>query len=80
MGVCLVSHLSREQLCVTLWTIARQAPLSMGFSRHEYRSGLPCPPAGDRPDSGIKPMSLMAPVLAGEFFTAKATWEAHVRR
>ena len=42
---------------VTLWTVAHQAPLSTGFSRHEYWSGLPCPPPGDHPDSGIKPAS-----------------------
>ena len=43
---------------VTLWTVARQAPLSMGFSRQEYWSGLPCPPPGDLPHLGIKPVSL----------------------
>ena len=41
------SHFSHVQLCVTLWTVACQAPLSMGFSRHEYWSGLPCPPPGE---------------------------------
>ena len=45
------------QLCATLWIVAHQAPLSMGFSRHEYQSGLPCPPPGDLPDPGVKPMS-----------------------
>ena len=40
---------------VTLWTIAHQAPLSMGFSRQEYRSGLPCPPPGDLPNPGLNP-------------------------
>ena len=49
----------------TLWTVARQAPLSMGFSRHEYWSGLSCPLPGDLLDPGIKPMSLMCPALAG---------------
>ena len=58
--------LSRVQLFVTPWTVALQAPLSMGFSRPEYWSGLPCPPPGDLPDPGIKPGS---PVLAGRFFT-----------
>ena len=48
----LLSHL---QLFVTPWTVAHQAPLSMGFSRQEYRSGLPCPPPGDPPDPGIDP-------------------------
>ena len=42
----------------TLWTVARQAPLSMEFSRQEYWSGLPHPPPGDRPDSGSEPESL----------------------
>ena len=46
---------------VTLWTVACQAPLSLGFSRQEYWSGLPCPPAGDLPDPGIKPASPMSP-------------------
>ena len=46
--------LSRVQLFVTPWTIAHQAPLSMGFSRQEYWSGLPCPPPGDLPNPGIK--------------------------
>ena len=48
----------------------------MGFSRQEYWTGLPCPPPGDLPDPGIKPMSLMLPALAGGFFTTRATWEA----
>ena len=42
---------------VTLWTVAFQAPLSMGFSRQEYWSGLPCPSPGDLPNPGIKPRS-----------------------
>ena len=50
----------------------------MGFSRQEYWSGLPCPPAGDIPDPGIEPVSLMSPVLAGRFFTTSANWEAHI--
>ena len=61
---------------MTLWTIARQAPLSMGFSRQEYWSRLPFPPPGDLPDPGIEPVSLMSPALAGGFFTTSATWEA----
>ena len=51
---------SRFESCPTLcgpWTVAHQAPPSMGFSRQEYWSGLPCPPPGDLPDSGIKPTS-----------------------
>ena len=59
------------------WTVALQASVSMGLSRQEYWSGLPCPPPGDLPDPGIKPTSLMSPALAGRFFTTSATWEAH---
>ena len=50
-------------------TVSRQAPLSMGFPRQEYWSGLPFPPPGDLPDPGIEPSSLASPVLAGGFFT-----------
>ena len=60
----------------TLWTIARQAPLSMDSSRQESQSGLPFPSPGDLPHPGIKPMSLMSPALAGRFFTTSAPWEA----
>ena len=59
---------------MTLWTIA-QAPLSMGFSRQEYWSGLPRPSPGDLPDLGIEPASLVSPASAGEFFTTSTTWE-----
>ena len=52
-----------------LWTIARQAPVSIGFPRQEYGSVLPFPSPGDLPDPGIKPGSFVSPVLAGEFFT-----------
>ena len=52
---CALSHFSCDQLSVTLWTVAHQGPLSMGFSRQEYWSGLPCPPPGDFPNPGIKP-------------------------
>ena len=51
-------------LFATIWTVAYQAPLSMGFSKKEYWSGLPCPPTGDLPDPGMKPTSLMSPTLA----------------
>ena len=57
LKLLLLSRFSRVQLFVTLWTVARQAPLSMGFSRQEYQSGLPCPPPGDLPDPGIQPRS-----------------------
>ena len=48
----------------------------MGFSRQEYWSGLPCPPPGDLPNSGIKSKSFTSPVLAGGFSTTRTTWEA----
>ena len=72
--VCLSAQLlSHVRLFVTLWTVACQAPLSMGFSRQEYDSGLPCPPPGDLPNPGIEPMSL---ALAGKLFTTGTTGEA----
>ena len=62
-------------LFVTLWTIACQASLSIGFSRQEYWRGLPCPPSGDLPKPRIKPESLISSALAGRFFATRA-WEA----
>ena len=53
----LLSCFSRVQLCATLWTTAYQALLSMGFSRQEYLSGLPCPPPEGPPNPRIKPTS-----------------------
>ena len=67
---------ARWTLFVTLWTVACQAPLSMGFSRQEYWSELPCLPSGHLPDPGIKLVSLMSPALAGVLFTTSITWEA----
>ena len=61
IGVRVLGSFSRVWFLVTLWIVARQAPLSMGFSRQEYWSGLPCPPPGDLPEPGIKPESLMSP-------------------
>ena len=67
----------------TVWTVARQAPLSMWFSTQEYWSGLPCPssrrPKRDPPHPGILPMSLTFSVLAGRFFTTSATWGAPIQ-
>ena len=60
----------------SLRPVACQAPLSMGFSRQEYWSGLPYPPPGDLPDPLIKSASLMFPALAGGFFTTSNTLEA----
>ena len=59
------------QSCLTLcdpWTVALQAPLSMGFSRQEYWSGLPCSPPGALPDPGIEPPSFMSPALPGSLY------------
>ena len=53
---------------MTPWTVGHQAPLSMGFPREEYWSGLPLPTPGDLPDPGLKPVSL---ALAGRFFTTE---------
>ena len=76
---CMLSDYSHVQLFATLWTVAHQALLSMGFSRQEYWSGQPFPPPGDLPNSGIEPTSLTSPALAGRFFTASATWEVVIR-
>ena len=65
--------LSCGRLFATLWTVARQAPLSMEFSGQEYWNGLPLPPPGDLPNPGIKPVSLASPALAGGFFYYCAT-------
>ena len=54
---------------VTSWTVAHQAPLSMESSRQEDSSGLPFPPPGDLPDSGIEPAFPVSPALEGGFFT-----------
>ena len=56
-------------LFVTPWTVAYQAPLSMGFSRQEYWTDLPFPLPRVLPDSGIEPVSLPSPVRAGGLFT-----------
>ena len=63
---CMLILLSQVQRFATSWTVARQAPLSMGFPRQEYWSGLPSPSSGDLPDPGIKPTS---PARGGGFFT-----------
>ena len=56
---------------MTPQTVTHQAPLSMGFPKKEYWSGLPFPPPGDLPDTGVKLMSLVFPALPGGFFTTK---------
>ena len=64
---CMLSRLSLVWLFVTLWTLACQALLSMGFSRQEYWSGFPCPPPGDLSYPGTEPMFFTSPALAGRF-------------
>ena len=68
----LLSCFSCVLLFVTQWTVACRSPLSRGFSKQEYWSGLPCPPSAYLPKAGIEPMSLIS-ALAGVFC---ATWEA----
>ena len=63
-----VESLSRVRLFVTSWTVAHQAPLSMGFSRQEYWSGLPFPSPEDLPDPGIEPRS---PALQADALTSE---------
>ena len=69
-------HTKPLQSCPILFDpgcVAHQVPLSMGFSRQENWSGLPCPPPRDFPNPGNKPVSLTSPALAGGFFTTNAT-------
>ena len=71
-------HAKSLHLCQTLCD-PLEAPLSVGFSRQEYWSGLPCPPPRDLPDLGIEPTSLASPALAGGFFTTSTTWEISIK-
>ena len=71
----MLSGFSHVQLCATLWTVACRGPLSMGFSRQKYWSGLPFSPPEDLPDPGIDPPSLMSPAFTGVFFTTSAPWK-----
>ena len=65
-SICILSHFSHVRLFATPWTGARQAPLSMGYPRQEYWSGVPCCPPGDPPNPGIKPASSVAPTLQAD--------------
>ena len=64
--MCMHGCFSRVPLFATLWTVAHQAPLSMGFSRQEYWNGLLCPSLEDLPGPGIKPASLTSPALQAD--------------
>ena len=70
--------LSHVRLFVTPWTVAPQAPLSMGFPRQEYWSGWPFPPPGELPNPGVEPTSPVSPVLAGRFFTTEPPGKPYV--
>ena len=69
----MISHLVVPDSAIS-WTVAHQAALSMRFCRQEYWVAISSP--GGLPDPMIEPMSLIAPALAGRFFTTNATWEA----
>ena len=72
-GVCVLRHFRPIQLFVTLWAVAFQAPLSMGFSKQVYWSRLPYPPPGDLPHPGIEPVSLHVSCIDSRFFTTTAS-------
>ena len=78
--MCILSHFSRVQLFATSWTVALQAPVSMGFSRQEYQSVLLCPPPGTHPDTGMEPMLLTPSAPVGGFFTTSTIWEALTKK
>ena len=65
-SACVLSCFHHVRHFLTLWTVAHQAPLSMGFSRQEYWSGLPCSPPGDLPNPGIEPTFPVAPALQAD--------------
>ena len=75
--VRVLSCISSVGFFANLWTVAHQAPLSMGFSMQEYWSRLLCPAPGDLPEPGVELTSLAPPTLAGGFLNISATWEAH---
>ena len=76
-----VSGFNQVWFFAILWTVAHQAPLSMGFPRQEYWSGLPCPPPGDLPDPGIiEPRSFMSPALKDRLFTTSANGAMQKRK
>ena len=74
-SLCVCANLLQPcPLFATPWTVAHQAPLSMGFSRQEYQSGLPFPSPGDLPDPGIEPGALMSPALQAGSLPAEPSW------
>ena len=77
MHALVLSHFSHVQLCVTLWAVSHQTPMSVGFSRQEHWSGMPRPPLGNHLKPQTEPASRTPPTLVGGFFTTSATGEAH---
>ena len=77
LSIVIVKSLSRVRLFATPWTVAHQAPLSMGFSRQEYWSGLPFPSLGDLPDPGIEPRS---PALQADALTSEPPGKPRVKQ
>ena len=71
-----LSSFSSVRLFVTLWTIAHEVLLSVGFSGQGYYSRLPCPPPGDLPNPETEPTSLKSPALTVGFFTTSTSWKA----
>ena len=65
ISICACVHAQVMSYSATPQTVARQAPLSLGFPRQEYWSGFPFPSPGNLPDPGIEPVSLEFPTLAG---------------
>ena len=74
--VCKLSRFSHVCRFSTLWTVARQAPLSMGFSRQEYCNGLPSPPPGELPDPRVKPASPVSLALQVDSLSLSHRWKA----
>jgi len=76
--VCVLSHFSHVRLFANLWIVACQAPMSLGFSRQEYWSGLSFFSPGDLPAPGIKPLIALFPDLVVSFFPTSTIWQACV--
>ena len=77
-AIALLSHFSRVPLFETLWTVAQPLPLSMGFPRQEYRSGLTFLPPGDLPNPGTKYAPLSSIAFFSGFFITSDTYEAQM--
>ena len=75
----MLGHLVVSDSFGTPWTVACQTPLSLGFARQEYWSGLPFPIRGDLPDPRIEPMSSVSPALAGKFFTTEPRGKPYIK-